>query len=115
VNGNHYTITFPDGFGDEPLSIPNSADDSAIAAAVRDHLDPTGALELGVLVDLDAGIVHIDEQQATITCGRHADLLAAVERVIAAGHLDWDSGVDVDKVQGDAHAALIKAYQAVTR
>ncbi|MEU4399738.1 hypothetical protein [Micromonospora orduensis] len=44
-----------------------------------------------------------------------ANLLLAVENVIAAGHLDWDSGLDVDGIQSRAHAALVEAYQAVTR
>jgi len=42
-------------------------------------------------------------------------LLAAVEQVIAAGQLDWDSGLDVEAIQGRAHTALIEAYQRVTR
>lgn len=42
-------------------------------------------------------------------------LLAAVARVIAAGQLDWDSGADVEGIQGRAHTALVEAYQQVTR
>jgi hypothetical protein len=42
-------------------------------------------------------------------------LLAAVRAVIDAGHLSYDgSGVDVDRVQGEAHARLVDAYEAVT-
>ncbi|PWR13661.1 hypothetical protein DKT68_00785 [Micromonospora acroterricola] len=44
-----------------------------------------------------------------------ANLLLAVENVIAAGCLDWDSGLDVEGIQSRAHDALIVAYKAVTR
>ena len=42
-------------------------------------------------------------------------LLAAVEQVIAAGRLDWESGADVEAIQGRAHTALVEAYEQVTR
>lgn len=39
-------------------------------------------------------------------------LLSAVRAVIDAGRLDWDGGIDVDRIQGEAHSRLVAAYEA---
>lgn len=51
---------------------------------------------------------------AVVDATPSARLLAAVRQVIAAGHLDWEGGVDVEGERGRAHLALVEAYQAAT-
>lgn len=59
--------------------------------------------------DVDAEPVRLTPEQL------QANLLLAVENVIIAGHIGWDSGLDVEAIQSRAHAALIEAYKQVTQ
>ncbi|MFE7868809.1 hypothetical protein ACFUYE_00455 [Micromonospora humida] len=70
----------------------------------------TARLAGGASVEYDADeAVTVADPQPT---GR---LLAAVRAVIDAGRLSYDgSGTDVDRIEGEAYARLVAAYEAVT-
>ncbi|MGW1059314.1 hypothetical protein [Micromonospora rubida] len=72
-------------------------------------------------IDLDMRGLSLDQAVGAVTGAGLApgatptpDLLAAVRAVIAAGHLDAATDGDVEGIQGEAHAALIAAYEAAT-
>ncbi|MFI2577732.1 hypothetical protein ACH5AJ_36665 [Streptomyces rochei] len=88
------------------------------AAVVLDGLTQVMELRIsGTVMTLDQAVTALDAAGlAPAADPQPSDrLLAAVRAVIAAGHLGYDgSGVDVDRVQGEAHSALVAAYEAVT-
>ncbi|MEV6800555.1 hypothetical protein AB0M91_19740 [Micromonospora rifamycinica] len=91
------------------------------AAVVLDGLNQVMELRIsGTVMTLDQAVVAVDAAglapaAPTTDPQPSGRLLAAVREVIAAGHLSYDgTGVDVDRVQGEAHARLVAAYEAVT-
>ncbi|WP_328339465.1 hypothetical protein [Micromonospora sp. NBC_00421] len=68
----------------------------------------------GLTLDQAVGAVDAAGFAPTADPQPSGRLLAAVREVIAAGHLDPADGGDVEAVQGEAHARLVAAYEAVT-
>ncbi|WP_329013097.1 hypothetical protein OG271_03795 [Micromonospora rifamycinica] len=90
------------------------------AAVVLDGLNQVMELRIsGTVMTLDQAVVAVDAAglapaAPTTDPQPSGRLLAAVREVIAAGHLDEATDGDVELAQGDAHARLVAAYEAVT-
>ncbi|MFY1588953.1 hypothetical protein ACN267_31185 [Micromonospora sp. WMMD734] len=130
----HRTITFDPMAEVDPIAVPVDETGDALTERLRQVFLSVGLIDAGhvfeATVDLKAGTVAVSAdgdvfERGTITgpgVGQPtADpqptdrLLAAVRAVIDAGHLEYDgTGVDVDRVQGEAHSRLVAAYAAVT-
>lgn len=94
---------------------PSGRQVTAVTAPAGEPVELTlTGLTLDQAVGAVTGAGYAPAVEVEPTTAPTPDLLAAVRQVIDAGRLEWGNGLDVDRVQGEAHAALVRAYQAAT-
>ncbi|WP_326564525.1 hypothetical protein [Micromonospora peucetia] len=118
---------------DDPMVVTSDSTPGNYCAIAKDicNGDPEGVADTAFIAAARSAVPalcdEVEQLRAKLAVARretdrlradrdaHQQVTAAARRVIAAGHLDWDGGTDVEGSQGDAHAALAQAVEAATR